>query len=279
MKYLYLIIIIAYMISCNKESIEFTGKDGVYFQMQPKTLTGFGDPETWPYSDKTDVPFGQILSNDTTIILKVKLMGKVVDHGRKFGIKIDTANTAVAGEDYDDFGQTFILPAGEEFTLIPIKFHRKTHLQDENRKLNIKLVESNDLIIALDTWHSLGQQAREDTVRVDVHSFIISDILFKPNSWNDYQAGKFTFAKYKLMLELFNLKPSDFDKTKMSNTRFKSILFALKGYLKQREMEGKPVYETDRKGHIIYKKDKNGEFILDEEGKKIPIKMTLGASI
>ena len=50
--------------------------------------------------DTTLIPFSLLLENDSTVRLKVRVMGKVVNYDRYFTLSVvDTSTTATEGED------------------------------------------------------------------------------------------------------------------------------------------------------------------------------------
>ena len=55
-----------------------------------------------------------LLENDTTVWLKVRVMGPVVGSDRYFTVTvIDSLTTATVGEDYAPLEKRYVIPAGE----------------------------------------------------------------------------------------------------------------------------------------------------------------------
>ena len=100
-KYIFLLSVILSFLGCEKEMMDYEGKDGVYFCVQEVPPSLFGNPEIWAHIDTTLLPFSMLLENDTTVWLKVRVMGPVMGSDRYFTVTvIDSLTTATVGEDY-----------------------------------------------------------------------------------------------------------------------------------------------------------------------------------
>ena len=49
--------------ACKTDMMDYEGVDGVYFVMQRKPPSGYGDPEQYEYVDTTYIPFMPVLYN------------------------------------------------------------------------------------------------------------------------------------------------------------------------------------------------------------------------
>ena len=86
-KYIFLLVVVLSFLGCEKEMMDYEGKDGVYFSVQEVPPSLYGDPEIWSHMDTTLIPFSLLLENDSTVRLKVRVMGDVVNYdriGRRF---------------------------------------------------------------------------------------------------------------------------------------------------------------------------------------------------
>ena len=266
--------------SCKQfEMTDYTGKNGIYFSMQPPTATEVGTPDMWPIRDTINVDFLQQHASIQELVqdIKVRVFGEVTNYDRTFAIEILESSTAIAGEDYEAFSSLQVVPANKHVTTFPINFIRSQRISEENVFLTLKLIETKDFTIPFEKNIPPIYQQGSDSVYLNIVTFNITDKLYQPKTWNDYIAGAFTYTKMNLLLKLTQLTFSDFDNSEaMPFGRFKNYILTLKYFLDANEAEGTPVYETDTRGNIIYQTDENGEYVLDENGNKQAVKVTLG---
>ena len=91
-KYIFLLVVVLSFLGCEKEMMDYEGKDGVYFSVQEVPPSLYGDPEIWSHMDTTLIPFSLLLENDSTVRLKVRVMGDVVNYDRYFTVSVPWRN-------------------------------------------------------------------------------------------------------------------------------------------------------------------------------------------
>ena len=102
MKIITSMFIILSMWNCDSEMMEYEGKSGVYFMMQRRPVSGYGDPEVFEYVDTTRVSFASIVGNDTVLPVRIRVMGEVRDYDRFVSLRlVEDETTAKVGEDYE----------------------------------------------------------------------------------------------------------------------------------------------------------------------------------
>lgn len=108
-KYIFLLSVVLSFLGCEKEMMDYEGKDGIYFSVQEVPPSQYGNPEIWAHVDTTLIPFSLLLENDSTVRLKVRVMGKVVNYDRYFTLSVvDTSTTATEGEDYAPLEKQYV---------------------------------------------------------------------------------------------------------------------------------------------------------------------------
>ncbi len=269
MKRIYLII--GFMFSlllfwrCEKEMMDYEGKPGIYFAVQTVPPSHYGDPDLWAYTDTTLVPFSIILTDDSTVNVKVRVMGDIVDYDRQFKIHmVDTSTDAVVGEDFDVLETEYVIKAGERETLIPITGHRQAKMLDTIYYLTLELEENEHFALPLKYWLPIDNDYTDKNEVIDVVRHVIgfTDGLYQPKAWTYNYLGKYTRKKMNLLCSMFGLQPTDFDDTnEMTATRERALAQSLDRYLKEMDAKGETVYEDE----------------VDEDGK--PVKMTVGPLI
>lgn len=268
MRRIYFILGMIFFISlfwcCEKEMMDYEGKPGIYFAVQQVPPSLYGDPEIWAYMDTTLIPFSTILADDSTVMLKVRVMGDIVDYDRYFSVRIvDSLTTATVGEDYDAIPTQYVMKAGERDAFIPLTGHRQVKMLDSTYYVALQLEESSDFAIPMDMWRKLeGSDYTSRDVNVIRHMVGLSDEVFVPKAWTVNYFGKYTKKKMKLICEMYGLQITDFDNTvEMELNRQRVLAQGLDRYLKDMEAKGQTVYEDE----------------VDQYGN--PVKMTVGALI
>ena len=56
-KYIFLLVVVLSFLGCEKEMMDYEGKDGVYFSVQEVPPSQYGNPEIWAHVDTTLIPF------------------------------------------------------------------------------------------------------------------------------------------------------------------------------------------------------------------------------
>ena len=77
------------------------------------------------------IPFSLLLENDSTVRLKVRVMGKVVNYDRYFTLSVvDTSTTATEGEDYAPLEKQYVIPSGERDGFVEFTGFRQEKMLD-----------------------------------------------------------------------------------------------------------------------------------------------------
>ena len=146
--------------ACKTDMMDYEGVDGVYFVMQRKPPSGYGDPEQYEYVDTTYIPFGTTSSKDTTLFIRVRVMGDVKNYDRYVTIKVDPkATTAEANIDYIPFDDHQTIKAGERQVDIPCRITWNEKLAfnpDSTFYLAVKLEENEFFSLPLKKWYPVG---------------------------------------------------------------------------------------------------------------------------
>ncbi len=250
---------------CEKEMMDYEGKPGIYFAVQTIPPSQYGDSELFAYTDTTLLPFSVLLTDDTTLNIKVRVMGEIVDYDRYFKIHVvDTATDAVVGEDYDALEQQYVIKSGERETFIPITGHRQSKMLDTIYYLTLELEANEHFALPLKYWRPLEQDYTDKNKIIDVTRHVIgfSDGIYQPKAWIYNYLGKCTRKKMSLICSMFGLQLTDFDNSnEMTMNKQKVLGQSLDRYLKDMDEKGETIYEDE----------------VDKDGK--PVKMTVGPLI
>lgn len=268
--------IIFLVYGCEREMIDFSEDNGVYFEVRAKTSTGIGIGHC---TDTTEITFAAILTDDSVMSVRLSLFGRIENYDRTVNLKIiDTSTTAELGLEFEEFPTKVVFPAGKEFTTFNIKFLRSERILNDRKSLMIAIDKSPDFPFQLETYKSFNNTSSADEFDdVTKHLFEISDAVFQPTTWGDFQLGVYSDYKFAYINEKFNLTPEDWkDRESMTLAKITYIARTMKGHILAMEAAGTPLYERDRKGEIVYQKNAKGEYILDKDGNKIPVKLVMG---
>ena len=260
-KYIFLLSVVLSFLGCEKEMMDYEGKDGVYFAVQQAPPSLYGNPEVWAYMDTTLIPFSLLLENDSTVMLKVRVMGNVVDHDRYFTLSVvDSLTTATEGEDYAPLETRYVIPAGERDGYVSFTGFRQAKMLDSTYYVALQLEENEYFSLPMDLWRPLEYSDYTDEIQnVIRHVVGLTDEVFLPKAWTKNYFGPYSKKKVKLLCEMFDLQMADFDDViKMDMERQRTYAQGLDKYLKEMEAKGETVYEDE--------KDKDGN----------PVKMAVG---
>ena len=242
--------------ACKTDMMDYEGVDGVYFVMQRKPPSGYGDPEQYEYVDTTYIPFGTTSSKDTTLFIRVRVMGDVKNYDRYVTIKVDPkATTAEANIDYIPFDDHQTIKAGERQVDIPCRITWNEKLAfnpDSTFYLAVKLEENEFFSLPLKKWYPVGDIYGDKNKMINplVHVIGINDQLGKPNIWNQNYWGNFSPTKIKLMCAVLGAQISDFEKySTMDINRQIAYGRIFAKYLREEKEAGRTVYDYDALGN------------------------------
>lgn len=248
------------LFACESEMMDYEGVDGIYFRMQSPPVSGYGDPERYAYIDSTFINFAMFTGKDSTLALKVRTMGDVVDYDRYFRIVVvDSLSTAKAGVDYEAFEPLQLVAAGKSDVAVDCRiiWTEKLALDpDMMLYLTVRLIENEYFSLPMKAWYPLSFLGVYGTsgvaVSPDTHVVCINDQVNQPKTWWVNYFGTFSATKYKLMCEVCGLTLDDFaSATAMSLDRALAIGQRMDKYLKEMKAIDQTVYDTDALGNQI----------------------------
>ena len=115
MKKIYSILMLAMALfsltGCEKELMDYEGKDCLYFDV--RRGASWIDPDLWAHWNYSEVTFGNILSNDTTIAVKISATGTAKDFDRAFQVIVTKDSTDLQeGVEYEPLKPEYTIKAG-----------------------------------------------------------------------------------------------------------------------------------------------------------------------
>ena len=262
--YIFLLVVVLSFLGCEKEMMDYEGKDGVYFSVQEAPPSLYGNPEIWAHMDTTLIPFSLLLETDSTVRLKVRVMGDVVNYDRYFTVSVvDSLTTALVNEDYAPLEERYMIAAGERDGFVEFTGFRQAKMLDSTYYVTLQLMENEYFSLPMDVWRPLElKDYTKEIQNVVRHVVGLSDEVFMPKAWTVNYFGSYSKKKVKLLCEMFGLKMADFDNViEMDMERQRTYAQGLDKYLKEMEAKGQTVYEDE--------KDKDGN----------PVKMAVGPLI
>ncbi len=207
------------------------------------------------------------MGNDTILPIRVRVMGNVTDYDRSVSFRIVSQESTVKeGEDYEGFNQNPLIPAHERQVEIPCRFIKTEKLAKEKLTLSmvLELQANDDFALPLPWWQPFGDiyGSRTDSVNVIRHVILISNEVRIPGWWPVEYWGNWSIKKFEIMCELFHMTWEDFNKmNREDGTRARIMGQNLDKYLKEREKDGKTIYEDEQ--------DENGDLVKMTAGKSI----------
>lgn len=254
---LMVILLALLFVACKKDDKFFEGEEGIYFSVQygPE----WGDEKVWANQAITEVEFVNVLGDSDTLELKVMTTGNIKDFDRPFSIEVLKDSTdAVQGENYEPLETSYVIKAGEYYTMIPLVLKRAENIKEGKKSLTLRLLPNEHFTIGIPVWQRLPNQWESQVFKgdfpADQHRIMISDFVTRPSEWigldNDgLEAGMwgaFTEKKYRLIAEHFDLVYDDFmSPTSMPSAKKTVIREYMVRYLQNLYNQGTPILEDD----------------------------------
>jgi hypothetical protein len=223
---------------CKKETIEFySGASVLYFD----NAINYGNQRNTQRVDTTLFTFSLADATlvDSTLNVRVNLMGKQADHDRSFNVKvIDSLTTAVAGLHYDAMQPSYTLPANTSVMYIPVRFHRTPDMASKQFLLQFQLQPNQEFDTTL-----TQPQTKDSLVSTATLTLFIDDQIARPTRWLDIYLGTFSRKKILLICEQLNMTITDFTTIAVAEAVYMGK--AMQRYLNQQADAGNIIYEDD----------------------------------
>lgn len=251
--------------SCEADLMDYEGDSGVYFAVQYPWISGAGDSLRWEFCPVSDVSFFLQEKQDSTIKIRVQILGDAVGYDRYFKVVVvDTGTTAVLNHDYDVIDENQKIAANTHYTDMRIKLYKQSDLSGTRRSIMLRLEETPDFKLPFDTWYpwpglydwspSVGSDV-EDISAIE-HTIYISDVIKQPEGWFAGLLGTFTVKKFNMMCDMFDLTINDFTKANMNSNRAQAFGQRFDAYLKAQKDAGNEILEDDgtpmKMGNYLY---------------------------
>ena len=248
---------------CEKELMTYEGKESLYFDV--RRGAEWIDPQRWPHEFFSTVAFGNILGDDSKLVIPVKVTGEVKDYDRTFTVTArPDSTTATAGSDYDGLQDSYTIKAGETGTQIELTFHRTKAMDGDTLRLQLQLHENEYFSLSYtdygdypDAYQPTVNKAFSGNHDAAVHNIFLYDVLTRPKQWSGSDVygtglfGKFSAKKFKLIMEVTHTTIEDFaDEKTMPTARQRSIGETMAKYLLEKAKARTPVLDED--GTMMY---------------------------
>ncbi|WP_262885565.1 DUF4843 domain-containing protein [Sphingobacterium composti Ten et al. 2007 non Yoo et al. 2007] len=247
--------------SCQKEYFNYSGPQGVYFGVR---YGGELQDKDGPFQPESYVEFIKLGTDSYTCNLPIMLVGEVKDYDRKFKILIDQDSTTLEqGLHYKPIEDLYILKAGEHSSIVAIDFFAQTDLNDQQKRLTLKIIATEDLVPAFRNWEPPVDITGSNPAKkfdASKHTIYVNNMMVKPSQWlgsvlangEEFNSlGAFSRKKMEFITEQLGITYSEFsnDKT-MSFLRMGLIGSQMSRILIARFEAGNPVLEDD--GRLMY---------------------------
>ena len=263
---LFLIALLPFMGSCEKEIMDYEGQDALYFDVQWDTNPLINtDTTKWIRQHYTLVNFASKGGMELEAYAKIAISGNVKDYDRAISFKVVAdSTTALANEEYELLEEPYI-PAGQNHTYLKFKFKRTDRMVDETVKLQVQLLSNEHFTLPFVKVGYINGRFPNDAESLystydhaNVHNFFINNMLVKPAGWNNVQFGYYySNKKYELLLKLayenFGWVNTDFeDRNKMQAGRAEAIARVARIFLMEQYKMGREHWVLDEDGSMMY---------------------------
>lgn len=243
--------------SCEKELMGYEGKDCLYFDV--RRGASWNDKSIWPRYNYSEVTFGKIIGNDTTLTLRVTATGNIKDYDRPFTVIVAPDSTDVeANTEYEPLAPQYYIKAGETHADIDITFNRTARMEDDTLRMQLMILPNEHFDLKYDAYgdypgvlpdtYAERQFNRNNNARY--HNLYIDDVLTQPAGWwgTDYGGlfGRFSPTKYKFIMQVTGTNINDYaSQATMSSGRATAISQAVAKELIKRAQAKDPVLDRD----------------------------------
>jgi hypothetical protein len=248
-------VIVTAFAGCNEQEIEmYSGEEGVYFYIGERVSVGD------IYLDSiTTIQFGRLQVSEVERVFRVMTTGRIKDYDRKVKIEVNAdSSTAVAVLNYAPLEDFYIVEAGKQYVDIPIRFFDNENIAEEEKRLDIRLLPTEDFTIGIPTWYPVsGSTTSADSKPVDCtrHRILVSGFVPQPRGWSgSYNAttlvetgimGAFSMEKLQVICDVCHMDYEYFDTRINSTPQRTAIAESVALYLIRKYRERDPVLERD----------------------------------
>ena len=198
---------------CEKELMDYEGKDCLYFDV--RRGASWIEPDLWAHWNYSEVTFGNILSNDTTIAVKISATGAAKDFDRAFQVIVTKDSTDLQeGVEYEPLKPEYAIKAGETSTFVDVTFHRTERMNNDTLKFQLQIIPNDYFHTMFEKYldypgpYDASQPKVEFNYNPNArfHNMFVDDVLIQPEQWfgSDLGGGtfgKFSDVKFKFMME------------------------------------------------------------------------------
>lgn len=253
---LLLAVVLASLIGCEKELMSYEGKDCLYFDV--RRGQAWIAEKSWAHYNFTEVAFGNMATNDTTLTLKVGATGDIKDYDRPFAVVVNPdSTTAEANVEYEGLLSEYVIKAGETSADVKIKVKKTDRMNGDTVKIQLTIQPNQYFDLMFDDFgDSPGHYAPIVNKKFDgnhnaaVHNVFVNDVLTKPAGWYGSATGglfgQFSAKKYRYIMEVTGTDITAFkDGNTMSFARAQAVSQKVAKQLLDAAMKETPVLDED----------------------------------
>ena len=243
--------------SCEKDLMDYEGKDCLYFDVRRGAT--WIEPELWAHYNYSEVTFGNVLSNDTTIAVKISATGQTKDFDRSFQVIVTKDSTDLEeGTEYEPLKPEYVIKAGQTHTFVDVTFHRTARMTNDTLRFQLQIVPNEYFQTMFDNYKDYPGPYEESQPKVEVkknhdarfHTMFVDDVLIQPEGWMGSDAGsglfgKFSDVKYRFMMQVSGTTIFDYTREKMTQARATAVGQQVAEELVRRARAKDPVIDKD----------------------------------
>lgn len=243
--------------SCEKDLMGYEGKDCLYFDVRRDAA--WIDKKLWAHWNYSEVTFGNILSNDTTLSFKISAMGSAKNFDRPFKVIATPDSTDLEeNTEYEPLKSEYVIKAGETSTNVDVTFHRTPRMTNDTLRLQLQILPNEYFNLKFDSYQDYPGPYEASQPKVEFnknpntqfHNIYVDDVLIQPEGWwgSDNGSGlfgKFSDVKFKFIMEVTGTTIFDYTRDKMSVGRATAIGQQVADELVRRARAKDPVIDKD----------------------------------
>lgn len=228
------------LVACQEDALDVysSAQSSIYFGMK-NTNTALKNV----FVDTTRFTFADFPVTDTTLQLVVNVLGNYSEEPRAFKYEVvEDGTTAIAATQYELLEDDPVVLGKAIAGNIPVRLKFDIALENTIVYLKLRLKANENFDLLLDKEYVDIQNGQ--CVNLLEHVIVFTAQVQAPQQWSKDYFGVFSAKKYRLINQLCNKKPADWENLTMDD--IEPMWVVVRNYLQEKMDKDDPLYEDEK---------------------------------